>query len=219
VEVDTFYTGSSPKKHTKWYKYVHVPPGKGAGKTIVMVAKSRKGAARATILPGESEKEIKLVVAESVDEHATLMSDSDKGLKAAGKDFAGHQAVNHSAKEYVRGNVHANTVEALGGILHRAVFGVHHHLSPEHLQRYLDELGFRWTHRWIEKKVGRSGTLVSQMKTAHFEIQLEKLLCHAVGRELRYSAIGGVQKPGATKPHGAPRGRPKSPPNPDEIPF
>lgn len=94
-----------------------MPPGKGAGKTTVMVARARQGAARATILAGESEKEIKPVLADSVDEQAMLMSDSDNGLKAAGKDFAGRHTINHSATEYVRGNVHANTVEAVGGIL------------------------------------------------------------------------------------------------------
>lgn len=70
-------------------QYVHVPPGKGAGKTIVMVAKARQGAARAAVLAGESEKEIKPVLVDFVDEQATLMSDSDKGLKAAGRILPG----------------------------------------------------------------------------------------------------------------------------------
>lgn len=96
------------------------------------------------------------------------------------------------------------------------MFGVNHHLSPEHLQRYLDEMGFRWSHRGIETKTGRNGKLVSQMKTAPFEIQLGKLLRHAVGRELRYSAVGGIRKPAGRKARsgGSAKHRP-----PDEIPF
>jgi hypothetical protein len=43
--------------------------------------------------------------------HLTLMTDEARQYTEIGKDFADHQSVNHSAKEYVRGDAHTNTVE------------------------------------------------------------------------------------------------------------
>src|SRR4029453_14053806 len=61
-------------------------------------------------------------------------------IKALG---AGHQTVVHSAKEFVRGEVHSNTADGIGSLLERARMGVWHRMSRLHLQRYLDEIGCR----------------------------------------------------------------------------
>jgi hypothetical protein len=53
----------------------------------------------------------------------------------------------HSAKEYVRGDVHTNTVEGYFAILQRGITGVYHHVSQQHLKRYLAEFDFRYSNR------------------------------------------------------------------------
>jgi hypothetical protein len=53
----------------------------------------------------------------------------------------------HSAKEYVRGDVHTNTVEGYFSILKRGIMGTYHHLSQKHLKRYLAEFDFRYNER------------------------------------------------------------------------
>jgi hypothetical protein len=53
--------------------------------------------------------------------------------------------VNHSAKEYVRGDAHTNTVEGFFSIFKRGVYGVYHHISEAH--RYLAEFDFRYSNR------------------------------------------------------------------------
>ncbi|CAB1083331.1 ISSpo8, transposase, partial [Olavius algarvensis Delta 1 endosymbiont] len=55
-------------------------------------------------------------------------------------------SVNHSAKEYARGDVHNNTAESFNSTLERAKQGVFHYMSSKHLPRYLNEIGFRWDH-------------------------------------------------------------------------
>jgi hypothetical protein len=55
--------------------------------------------------------------------------------------------VNHSAGEYVRGDVHTNTVEGYFSILKRGIIGVYHHVSEQHLKRYLAEFDFRYNER------------------------------------------------------------------------
>ncbi len=55
--------------------------------------------------------------------------------------------VNHSLGEYVRGDIHTNTAEGYFSIFKRGNYGVYHHVSAEHLKRYLGEFDFRYNHR------------------------------------------------------------------------
>jgi len=58
-----------------------------------------------------------------------------------------HQSVNHSIGEYVRGDVSTNTVEGYFSILKRGITGVYHHVSGQHLKRYVAEFDFRYNNR------------------------------------------------------------------------
>jgi hypothetical protein len=61
--------------------------------------------------------------------------------------FEKHDMVNHSIGEYVRGDVHTNTIEGYFSILKRGIHGVYHHVSQKHLKRYLAEFDFRYNER------------------------------------------------------------------------
>ena len=58
-----------------------------------------------------------------------------------------HHSVNHSINEYVRGDIHTNTVEGYFSIMKRGIVGVYHHVSSQHLKRYLAEFDFRYNNR------------------------------------------------------------------------
>jgi len=58
-----------------------------------------------------------------------------------------HETVNHSAKEYVRGDVHTNTIESAFSLLKRGIIGTWHRVSAKHLAAYLDEMTFRFNRR------------------------------------------------------------------------
>jgi hypothetical protein len=58
-----------------------------------------------------------------------------------------HEIVNHSAKEWVRGDVHTDTIDGYWGLLKRGVIGSFHQISVKHLHRYLSEFQFRWNNR------------------------------------------------------------------------
>jgi ISXO2-like transposase domain len=83
-----------------------------------------------------------------------------KGTKAIMTDDAGaynfrltkfhnipHSKIRHSRGEYVKGDVHTNTVENSFSLLKRAVIGTYHQLSIKHLQRYLNEFSYRFNRR------------------------------------------------------------------------
>ncbi|GAA3895733.1 IS1595 family transposase [Sphingomonas limnosediminicola] len=76
-----------------------------------------------------------------------LMTDEAHYYMRPGLEFASHQSVNHSAKEYVRGDVTTNTIEGFFGIFKRGMKGIYQHCSSKHLQRYLNEFDFRYTFR------------------------------------------------------------------------
>jgi transposase-like protein len=58
-----------------------------------------------------------------------------------------HQTINHSKKEYVRGDIYTNTVESAFSLLKRGIVGTWHKISAKHLQAYLDEMSFRFDNR------------------------------------------------------------------------
>ena len=75
-------------------------------------------------------------------------TDDFASYRGIGREFSGgHGVVRHSVGEYVRGDVHTNTVESYFSLLKRGVHGTFHHVSKQHLSRYCDEFDFRWNHR------------------------------------------------------------------------
>ncbi len=54
-----------------------------------------------------------------------------------------HHTVNHSVREFVRGQVHTNGIESFWALLKRGYHGTHHHMSPKHLHRYVNEFAGR----------------------------------------------------------------------------
>lgn len=64
-----------------------------------------------------------------------------------GRDLGRHSSVNHSIGEYVRGDIHTNTIESYFSIMKRGIHGTYHHVSQQHLKRYLAEFDFRYNER------------------------------------------------------------------------
>jgi transposase-like protein len=58
-----------------------------------------------------------------------------------------HHVVNHSAKQYVDGDFHTNSVESAFSLLKRGIIGTWHRVSAKHLQAYLDEMTWRFENR------------------------------------------------------------------------
>jgi hypothetical protein len=94
-------------------------------------------------------KTLRPILKAQVDENSYLMTDEAGVYRKLGNDFAGHGTVNHGAGEYVRlgGFMHTNTAESYFSILKRGITGVYHHVSQQHLKRYLAEFDFRHNER------------------------------------------------------------------------
>ena len=118
-------------------------------KHAVVTLVERSGEVRAKHVANVTAKNVKEHLQANVDKASWLMTDDSKIYVKPGKSFAGHLSVNHSAEEYVRlgGFVHVNTAESFHAIIKRQMYGTHHAVSEHHLQRYINEIAFKWNHR------------------------------------------------------------------------
>ena len=143
VEIDeTFVGGLEKNKHRN--KRKHAGTG-GAGKEAVFSLVERDGKVRSHHVHSVSAKTLRPILEKHI--HAETKVYSDEGGARVGTEFKNHGTVNHSICEYVRGDVHTNTVEGYFSILKRGINGVYHHISQEHLKRYLAEFDFRYNER------------------------------------------------------------------------
>ncbi len=129
--------------------------GRDAGKKLagpgpqfpVFALVERGGNVRSFHVADVTANRLHPIIAGHTNAASRLMSDESRIYSGIGWNFASHQAVKHSAGEYVRGDVHTNTVEGYFSILKRGVYGVFHHVSEAHLHRYLAEFDFRYNAR------------------------------------------------------------------------
>ena len=87
------------------------------------------------------------IVNANIAKEARVMTDDAATYYQKLEGFTSHETVNHSAEEYVRGDVHTNTIEGYFSIFKRGMKGVYQHCSEKHLHRYLAEFDFRYNAR------------------------------------------------------------------------
>jgi transposase-like protein len=145
VEIDETYVGGLEKnKHAN--KRKHVGTG-GAGKEAVFSLVERQGTVRSHHVPAVNAATLRPILKTQVHEATFVMTDEGATDKSIGRDFKKHGMVNHSIGEYVRGDIHTNTVEGYFSIFKRGIYGTYHHVSQQHLKRYLAEFDFRYNER------------------------------------------------------------------------
>lgn len=141
VESDETFIGNLPG----------VPRNKGGTghKSVVLTLVERGGSARSFHVDSTAISDIIPVVNANIHREAAVMTDTASWYRQLNKDgqFASHEMVNHTRKEYVRGRVHTNTVEGYYSIFKRGMKGVYQHCSEKHLHRYLAEFDFRYSNR------------------------------------------------------------------------
>jgi len=143
VEADETYVGGKEKnKHRSKRKAGNIG---GTGKEVVFSLVERDGSVRSHHVPSVTGATLGPILRSHVDPASKVYTD-DGGSRVA-RQFDKHASVNHGAGEYVRGDVHTNTIEGYFSILKRGITGVYHSVSPEHLHRYLAEFDFRYSNR------------------------------------------------------------------------
>lgn len=113
----------------------------------VLTPVERGGKARSFHVPAVNAKTLKPIIKAQVKAESGVMTDEASQYTKLGREYASHGVVSHGISEYVRGEIHTNTIEGFFSLLKRGLVGTFHHVSEQHLKRYCGEFDFRWNHR------------------------------------------------------------------------
>ncbi len=139
VEVDETLVGGKRK---------NVGHGFRGNKTIVVGATQRGGEARLQVIDGVDRKTLHQFIRENTaPDTEAIYTDDWPAYNGIADHDTRHETVNHSADEWVRGDVHTNSVEGIWSLLKRSIVGSYHKVSVKHLDSYLDELEWRFNNR------------------------------------------------------------------------
>ena len=149
VEADETFVGGK-KKNMHKYKREEVKGRGPAGKEMVIGFLERGGEFRAFHVE-KGKPFLGAMLAKHVQPGSNLLTDEFPGYAHMGSNYF-HYAVNHSAGEYVRdGFIHCNSVEGAWSLLKRQIYGIHHWVSPKHLNRYVSEMTWRYNRRSMDE--------------------------------------------------------------------
>ena len=145
VEVDeTFIGGKGVNRHRRKQgtRAKHNQPLK----TVIVGAVERKGSVVARVLSSLSAIDLQKFVRETVSTKVSLLATEEQVAYKSLGEYP-HQHVKHSAKQYVVGAVHTQTIEGFWSIFKRSIVGSYHKVSEKYLPLYIAECQFKYNNR------------------------------------------------------------------------
>lgn len=140
VEADETFIGGY-RKHKK---------GVPSNKTPVFGMVERGGKIVAKVVPDVSAQSLLPQLEQHVVPQSKLITDEwHPYRRSVHRDFK-HETVNHRKGEWVRAHVHTNSIEGFWSQLKRSIHGTFHSVSPQHLQKYVNEFSYRYNRRKSE---------------------------------------------------------------------
>jgi transposase-like protein len=142
VEIDETFQGKlegAPERikagqHSSW-------------RNTILALVERGGSVRTFHVDGTTMATLLPIIRVNVNRETAIITDEWVSYRPLANEYASHQTVDHSKKEYVRGDVSTNTVEGYFSIFKRGMKGVYLHCKEKHLHRYLAEFDFRYNTR------------------------------------------------------------------------
>lgn len=145
VEADEMYVGGRPRLEDQVDRRARL--AHYHSKAVVFGAVERGGRVRANVVPSRYGTTLTGEVTSMVARGSVLYTDQAKQYHGISAHGYVHHTIDHSAKQYVRGHVHTQTIDGFWAQVKNATRGVHHGVSKKWLQSYVSEYAFRWNHR------------------------------------------------------------------------
>ncbi len=142
VEIDETFIGTKAG-------YPKIRQGYAHKRAIMTLIERRPegGKARSFHVEGTAAADLLPIIRAHVNSGSHIMTDEAGQYHHLGKYFTEHDFTTHGKGEYVRGNVHTNTVEGFYSVFKRGMKGIYQHCSEGHLHRYVAEFDFRYNNR------------------------------------------------------------------------
>ncbi len=137
VEVDETYLGG---KHRRQHGF--------SKKAAIMGMTQRGGKTKAFHIPHRGTEVMLPTMKKHISPKAMVMTDEARVYRKLPKvGFYQHGSVKHGKKHWAHGNVNTNSIESFWALFKRNYHGTYHSMSKKHLQRYIDEVAFRFNNR------------------------------------------------------------------------
>jgi transposase-like protein len=170
VEADEcYFGGKEANRHES--KKLRMGPGV-TSKIAVFGMRERGGDVRAMVVGSTGVVVLQAELNKAIASGSVLCTD-EHGAYRGVKQFY-HAVVNHSAKEFVNGMAHTNSIESVWAVLKRGFYGTYHSFSGKHLQRYVDEFSFRLNEGNVKH---------------HTMTRIDSLLTKTVGKRITYKRL------------------------------
>jgi hypothetical protein len=118
-----------------------------SNKRAIISLVERGGSVRSFHVEHADKSTVIKIVAGNVARESSVHTDESRLYNDMPQFVKDHESVRHASGEYVRGNVHTNSVEGYFSIFKRGMTGVYQHCAEKHLHRYLAEFDFRYSNR------------------------------------------------------------------------
>lgn len=148
VEVDETYIGGKEQNKHESKRQGHKAT---QGKIAVIGAVERGGSVKARVIDDTKKANVMPFVRGQIAIDTNLITDEFTGYNEMKYLGYNHSTVNHSAKEYVKGNIYTNTIEGFWSQLKRSIDGTYHMVSPKYLQQYVNEFAWRYNRRNLKR--------------------------------------------------------------------
>ena len=158
VEMDETFVGGKPRQSDRARRKAlgwNAQTDYWNRKAVVFGAVEREGRIRASVVPNSRASVIEPLAREYVLPGSLIYTDEYAVYERLGRSGYSHRRIRHSAKVYVDGDTHTQTIDGFFGLVKNAIRGVHHGVSHKWLQGYLNEYVWRWNLRQ-EHKDGRA---------------------------------------------------------------
>jgi len=147
IQIDESYFGGKEKNKVKRKRRKNMQGGKG--KTPVFGMLQKGGKLILKVVPDTTAETLMDAAEDHIDYESTIYSDGNQSYYGLKYMYEKHETVNHRLEQYVRGEVHINSIEGFWSLFKRGLHGVHHSVSPQHLQKYANGAAFRYNTRHL----------------------------------------------------------------------
>jgi hypothetical protein len=144
IEIDETYVGV---KNRNRHADKRTEGTGSTGKTPVMGAVERDGNVVARVVAHVDTRTAEQFVSEAVAEKVDLVATDESGVYRRTNRYRPHQFVTHSRGEYVRGNVHTQTIDGFWSLLSRGIICTFQNVSAKYLPLYVAEFEWRYNKR------------------------------------------------------------------------